>query len=97
MLTLTDSAVKRFKEMLVEKKANDYGIRIFASESGCCGPSLAMDIAEGAEKGDITLEKDGLKVFLESEAHALLSEATVDFSDQRGFILSGIKQSSCCG
>ncbi len=96
MLTLTDNAVKRFKEMLVKNKANDYGIRIFASGSGCCGPSLAMDIAKGAEKEDTTLKKNGLKVFLEREAHTLLSEATLDFSDQRGFILSGLQQSSCC-
>ncbi len=97
MLTLTENAVKRFKEMIGEKKGNDYGIRIFASGGGCCGPSLAMDIAEGAKKGDATLEKDGLKVFLEREANKLLSEATMDYSDKRGIIISGMQQTSCCG
>lgn len=97
MLTLTDNAVKRFKQMFEEKKGGNYGIRVFASGGGCCGPSLAMDMAEKAEKGDATLEKDGLKVFLEKEANKLLSEATMDFSDKRGFIISGMQQSSCCG
>ncbi len=58
---------------------------------------MAMDIADGAEKGDVTLEKDGVKVFLEKEANRLLSEATIDFSDERGFIISGMQQTSCCG
>jgi len=58
---------------------------------------LAMDLADGAKKGDVTLEKDGVKVFLEKEANKLLSEATIDFSDKRGFIISGMPQSSCCG
>lgn len=56
-----------------------------------------MDIADGAQKGDISLEKDGLTVFLEKEASRLLAEATIDFSDERGFIVSGMPQNSCCG
>jgi Fe-S cluster assembly iron-binding protein IscA len=56
-----------------------------------------MDIADGPKKGDVTLEKDGIKVFLEKEAHRLLSEVTVDFSAERGFIISGMQQTSCCG
>ncbi len=56
-----------------------------------------MDIADGAEKGDVTLEKGGLRVFLEKEANKLLSEATIDFSTERGIIISGMPRSSCCG
>ncbi|MFN3396875.1 MAG: hypothetical protein ACK4Z9_08815 [Thermodesulfovibrionales bacterium] len=56
-----------------------------------------MDIAEEAEKGDVILEKDGLKVFLEKEANRLLSEASIDFSDNQGFVLRGMPQTSCCG
>jgi Fe-S cluster assembly iron-binding protein IscA len=55
-----------------------------------------MDIAKGAEKEDVTLVKDGLKVFLEKEANELLSEATIDFSGERGIIISGMRQSSRC-
>jgi len=56
-----------------------------------------MDIADGAKEGDETLEKGGLKVFLEKEANKLLSEATIDFSDQQGFMINGMnKTSSCC-
>lgn len=56
-----------------------------------------MDIAKGAEKGDATIKKAGIKVFLEKEADKLLSEATMDFSDDRGFIISGMQHTSCCG
>ena len=56
-----------------------------------------MDIAEETEKGDVTLEKNGVKVFLEKEANKLLSEATMDFSEKRGIIISGMPRSSCCG
>jgi Fe-S cluster assembly iron-binding protein IscA len=56
-----------------------------------------MDIAEESKRGDVTLEKSGLKVFLEKEANKLLSEATIDFSETRGIIISGMQRSSCCG
>lgn len=96
MLTLTDNAVKRFKDILAEDHASR-GVRIFDAGGGCCGPSLAMDIAKEAEKGDVTFEKDGVKVFLEKEANRLLSEATIDFSEKEGMIISGMPRSSCCG
>lgn len=54
-----------------------------------------MGIANVAENGDVTLERDGLKVFLEKEANKLLSDATIDFSDEQGFLITGMPQSSC--
>jgi len=56
-----------------------------------------MDIANSAYDGDVTVEKDGLKVFLEKEANKLLSDATIDFSDEKGFVIKGMPKSACCG
>lgn len=55
-----------------------------------------MDIADEPRMGDTTLEEGGIKVFLEKEANRLLSEATIDFSTERGIIVSGMSRSSCC-
>jgi len=49
-----------------------------------------MDIVNGAEKGDITLERDDLKVFLSQKANNLLSNATIDFIDGQGFVITGM-------
>lgn len=56
-----------------------------------------MDIANSADEGDFTIEKEGLKVFLEKRAHDLLSNATIDFSDNQGFAITGMPRSTCCG
>ncbi|MEW6584720.1 MAG: hypothetical protein AB1442_03805 [Nitrospirota bacterium] len=56
-----------------------------------------MDIAKDAEAGDTIITKGEIKVFLEKEADRLLSDATLDYSDIQGFIISGMTQSSCCG
>jgi len=37
-----------------------------------------------------------VKVFLEKEAHKLLSGASIDFSFERGFNINAMQQTSCC-
>ncbi len=57
-----------------------------------------MDIAKAAQAGDITLEKNGLKLFLEERANAMLATTTIDFNENQGFVLSGMQpQGSSCG
>jgi Fe-S cluster assembly iron-binding protein IscA len=54
-----------------------------------------MDIAKAAQAGDMTIEKDGLRVFLEERANSMLANTTIDFNDNQGFVLTGMQQSSC--
>jgi len=54
-----------------------------------------MGVANSPEDGDITLEKDGLKVYLDKEANKMLLNATIDYSDEQGFGITGMAQSSC--
>lgn len=54
-----------------------------------------MGIAENAARGDETLEQDGLKVFLDKEAGGWLKDATIDFNDNRGFVISGVADMCC--
>ena len=96
MLQLTDNAVKQFQKILEEQNVKNSGMRIFMSEGGCCGPSLAMDVASEAKDGDATIEINGLKVFVEKEAGDPLDVATIDFSDDQGFIIRGLPRPSCC-
>ncbi len=56
-----------------------------------------MDIAKAAQAGDATLEKNGLKVFLERRASDMLMNTTIDFMEGQGFVLTGMKQESSCG
>ncbi len=57
-----------------------------------------MDVAKVAQAGDITLEQNGLKVFLEDRANQMLNSTIIDFAEGQGFVLSGMqKESSSCG
>jgi Fe-S cluster assembly iron-binding protein IscA len=54
-----------------------------------------MDIAKAAQAGDTTIELDGLKIFLEERANAMLMNTNIDFQENQGFVLSGMQPSSC--
>ncbi len=54
-----------------------------------------MDIAKAALQGDITLELNGLKVFLEEKANQMLLNTNIDFNEGQGFVLTGMQPSSC--
>ncbi len=54
-----------------------------------------MDIVKDAIEGDVTLERDGLKVFLQNEAIMWFPNVTIDYSDETGFFLSGVDACSC--
>ena len=54
-----------------------------------------MDIAKAAQRGDATLEVNGLKVFLEERAQDMLMNTNIDFQENQGFVLTGMQPSSC--
>ena len=56
---------------------------------------MAMDIAKAAQAGDTTIELNGLKIFLEERANAMLMNTNIDFQENQGFVLSGMQPSSC--
>ena len=54
-----------------------------------------MDIAKAAQKGDMTLEVTGLKIFLEEKANSMLQNTSIDFQESQGFVLTGMQPSAC--
>ena len=98
MIVITDTAAEKAKEIInIEGKAG-WGIRLFVSGSGCCGPAFGMDLAENPETGDSVVEKNGLKLFADKETANKLMGFTMDFIDDgenHGFVIKSDKPSSC--
>ncbi len=98
MLEVTDSAVQQFKKLISDSNADGSGMRVFASGGGCCGPTYGLDISEKGEESDTMIEKDGLKIFIDTAASEGLAAATIDYTDQgpdKGFKILGLPKSEC--
>lgn len=55
-----------------------------------------MDIAKEADMGDETLIFGDVSIFLQEAASLILTDAAIDYADDRGFVISGMAGSSCC-
>ena len=103
MVTITDVAAEKTKEILAAEGKAEWGLRFYTAGGGCCGPSFGIDLVEKPVDGDETVEKDGAKFFIDKEAHEKLSGKTIDFvddGDKQGFVVNDPNPPSCgpsCG
>ena len=99
MITLTDSAVSRVREM-VSKKDNAIGLRIGVTESGCSGYSYALDFADVVSDTDTVIEQDDVKVVVDNKSLPLLDNMQLDFVKQglnQSFKFNNPNVVSSCG
>ncbi|MDO8283100.1 MAG: iron-sulfur cluster assembly accessory protein [Thermodesulfovibrionia bacterium] len=100
MLTISDVAVEKAKEILSAEGKDNFGLRLYMAGSSCCGPSFGIDVVETPEDGDSVVEKGGLKVFVDPSASAKLMGMELDFiddGDKQGFMFTGNPPASSCG
>ncbi len=98
MLSITDAAAEKAKQILSSEGKADWGLRVYTVEGGCCGPSYGMDLDEKPAEGDEVVEKNGLKVFMDKNTSTKLDGMGIDFIDdggRQGFIITGGKPPSC--
>ncbi len=93
MITLTDTAARKVKELLEAEGATDLALRVAVRPGGCSGFSYEMFF-----DGDITPEdeqaqfgNDQVKVVVDSASAQLLLGATLDYKDglnEAGFAIT---------
>lgn len=92
MLTITETAVEKVKEILTAEGKENWGLRVFMSGGGCCGPSYGLDLVENGNDEDQIVEQDGLKIFVDSQTMETLAGKTFDYvkqGQQEGFAITG--------
>ncbi len=78
MITLTNSAVNRVRDM-VSKKELVIGIRMSVIQSGCSGYSYALDFVETIADDDLLIEQDGVKLVVDLINLPILDNVELDF------------------
>ncbi len=102
MITLTDTAATKVKELLDAEGASDLALRVAVRPGGCSGFSYEMffdgDIAEDDETA-VYLE-NAVKVVVDPASSQLLQGATLDYKDglnQSGFAITNPNATRTCG
>jgi iron-sulfur cluster assembly accessory protein len=99
-LTLTEKAIQQVKSLLARDHREGDGLRVSVTDGGCSGFSYKLDFAKEAKPGDIVLESDHLKVFVDSTSAPYLKGMTIDYVASLyggGFKFINPNASATCG
>jgi iron-sulfur cluster assembly accessory protein len=102
MITITETAAGKVKELLAEEGRDDIALRIAVQPGGCSGLRYAMFLDDQVSEKDQTEDQFGVRVVIDKMSVPYLSQATIDFVDSleaSGFTIDNpVAQSSCaCG
>jgi iron-sulfur cluster assembly accessory protein len=79
MIHLTDSALNAVRNAIKGASEPVEGLRLAVETGGCAGNKYMMGLVKTPNEDDELVERDGVKVFVESKSRELLAGVTVDF------------------
>jgi len=102
MITLTQNAADKVKELLAEEGREDIALRVAVQPGGCSGLRYSMYLDDQVGDRDQFADQFGVKVVVDKMSVPYLSEATIDFVDSleaSGFTIDNpVAQGGCaCG
>jgi iron-sulfur cluster assembly accessory protein len=100
VLTITDKAAEKAMAVLAIEGKDNWGIKIYVTGTGCCGPSYGLDLQEDQMPNDEIVEKNGLRVFVDKDLYKILSGMKLDYyadGNVEGFIFTGSAPSCSLG
>ena len=84
MVKVTDSAFNKIRDLIVEEKDNDnLALRMSVRGGGCSGFQYEFTFDNKQEEDDFVIEKDFIKVFVDSMSAQYLMGATLDYRDEK--------------
>jgi iron-sulfur cluster assembly protein len=101
MITLTQSAAAKIKELLDQEPEQDLGVlRVAIQGGGCSGFQYALGFDRGPQDGDNEVEMHGVKVVVDPFSAPYLTGSEIDYVDAlmgAGFAINNPNVQAACG
>jgi len=100
MITLTDQAIAKLKDLLAEQQDPNLCLRVFITKGGCDGFSYGMTFDAAPEADDEVVERSGVRVLVDKASSGLLAGAEIDYVTSvtaTGFAIRNPNAVSTCG
>jgi iron-sulfur cluster assembly accessory protein len=100
MITLTDSAADKVKQLITAEGDDSLALRVAVRPGGCSGFSYEMFFDSDVANDDLTVEHGGVRVLVDPSSAQLLTGATLDYKDgldQSGFAITNPNAQRTCG
>ncbi|NOT35462.1 MAG: iron-sulfur cluster assembly accessory protein [Candidatus Eisenbacteria bacterium] len=89
MITMTEAAKGKVKDLLTQRGTPEGGLRIGVRGGGCSGNSYFMEFCEAESPGDEIFDTGGVKLFVDLKSAVLLTGTEIDFV--QGLMGAGFK------
>ena len=100
VITLSDRAVERVKEIMAQAKDSIIGVRVGVASGGCAGMSYVMEYAKTANPNDEIIEDKGVKVLIDPKAIMYLLGTEMDYKKEElssTFVFKNPNETERCG
>jgi len=102
MITLTQTAAEKVRELILQEERDDIALRVAVQPGGCSGLRYAMFLDDQVADNDVAEEQFGVRVIVDRMSVPYIDQAKIDFVDNleaSGFTIDNpVAQGSCaCG
>ena len=100
IITLSDNAAARIKDIMADDENNSIGVRIGVKSGGCAGMTYVMEYTKEVKPNDELIEDKGVKVFIDSAAVMYLLGTEMDFKKEEftsQFVFNNPNETERCG
>ena len=100
VITLSDNAANRIKEIISNDETKSVGVRVGVKSGGCAGMSYVMEYAKEINPTDEIIEDKGVKVFIDPGATMYLLGTEMDYKQEQfssTFVFKNPNETERCG
>ena len=100
VITLSDRAAERVKEIMAQTKESIVGVRVGVASGGCAGMSYVIEYAKKANPNDEIVEDKGVKVLIDPKAIMYLLGTEMDYKKEElssTFVFKNPNETERCG
>lgn len=100
MITITEQAVAKIKDIIAEENNPALKLRVFVQGGGCSGMQYGFTLDETQAEDDWDLDINGVRILVDSTSGGYLQGAEVDYrEDQYGssFSIKNPQAVTTCG
>ena len=100
MISLTESAIAKLKDLFAEENNPDLKLRTFVQGGGCSGMQYGFTFDEDQNEDDFDFNFDGVPVVVDSMSAQYLQGATIDYKEDlmgASFSIDNPNAETTCG
>ena len=100
IITLSDKAAQRIKEIMSNAESNSIGVRVGVKSGGCAGMSYIMEYTKEINPRDEIIEDKGIKLFVDPGAIMYLLGTEMDYKKEEfssSFVFKNPNETERCG